>query len=237
MSEEELIYKVVKNLETTIFEQLKVNTLRNNSRLKSYKVNPIVVKYLSRILEGSFTASGIAKALYLPRVLGTSINTTFGTNIQKMFVEVGLAKGSLIKGIDIEFIDHKDGLEKWCQLKSGPSTINSEDVAPLLKKFDTLVNLSRTNAVQINNNNLIVGVLYGDQNQLSQHYIKINKKHPVYAGADFWHRLTGHPNFYNRLCKELDKCIINFKPNNFFDAGLIKLTQEIEKCDLFGDLT
>ncbi|HFC30488.1 MAG TPA: hypothetical protein ENJ44_05540, partial [Oceanospirillales bacterium] len=43
-----------------------------------------------------------------------------------MFVELNLATGSLIKGIDIEFFDKVDKRTKWCQLKSGPNTINSE---------------------------------------------------------------------------------------------------------------
>ena len=151
------------------------NSLKNHSKLKSYKINPITVKYLSKILENDFTPIGIAKALYYPRVLGTSINTSFGTRIQNMFVELNLAQGSLIKGMDIEFIDKIDHRKKWCQLKSGPNTINSEDVNPLLKKFTTVTNLARTNAIDLNNSDLILGVLYGDTAQLSQHYKKVIK--------------------------------------------------------------
>jgi hypothetical protein len=132
-----------------------------------------------------FTPVGIAKALYYPRVLGTSINTSFGTRIQNMFVELGLANGSLIKGLDIEFQDKIDNRKKWCQLKSGPNTINSEDVNPLLKKFSTVANLARTNQINLNNSDLILGVLYGQENQLSQHYKRIDEKHPVIIGAEF----------------------------------------------------
>lgn len=236
MNEDDTIKLVVDYLDKSTFQQLKVNTLAQHTKLKSYKINPILVKYLSKVLEDDFAAAGIAKALYYPRVLGTSINTSFGTNIQKMFVDLGLAKGSLIGGIDIEFNDKIDNLDKWCQLKSGPNTINSEDVAPLLKKFDTVVNLSRTNSVQMNNNNLIVGVLYGERKQLSQHYLKIDQKHPVHVGTDFWHRITGHPNFYMKLCAELDKKIFAFESDGFFEQGLNLLTKEVEESDLFPDI-
>ena len=138
MNENDLLDIITEYFKEKIFENHKASSLRTHSKLKSYKINPIIVKYLSKILENDFTPIGIAKALYYPRILGTSINTSFGTRIQNMFVELGLAQGSLIKGMDIEFIDKIDNRKKWCQLKSGPNTINSEDVNPLLKKFTTV---------------------------------------------------------------------------------------------------
>lgn len=184
-TEADLLKIITDYFQIYIFENHKKNVLKEHSKLKSYKINPIIVKYLSKTLEDGFTPAGIAKALYYPRVLGTSINTSFGTRIQNMFVELDLAGGSLIKGMDIEFVDHLDKRKKWCQLKSVPNTINSEDVAPLLKKFSAVVNLARTNSINLNNSDLILGVLYGDESQLSQHYKKIDERHPVIIGQDF----------------------------------------------------
>ena len=233
MSERELLDIVKKYFKEKIFENHKKNVLKEHSKLKSYKINPIIVKYLSKILENDFTPVGIAKALYYPRVLGTSINTSFGTRIQNMFVELRLAEGSLIKGMDIEFLDKIDNRKKWCQLKSGPNTINSEDVNPLLKKFSTVANLARTNSINLNNNDLILGVLYGEKEQLSQHYKRIDEKHPVVIGAEFWYRLTGFPNFYDKLVKELDKLILNLETENFFKEGYMALAIEVETSELF----
>jgi len=234
MDENQLLNIVKAYFKEKIFENHKKNVLENHSKLKSYKINPILVKYLSKILEDNFTPLGIAKALYFPRVLGTSINTSFGTRIQNMFVELDLANGSLIKGMDIEFIDKIDNRKKWCQLKSGPNTINSEDVNPLLKKFSTVANLARTNAINLNNSDLILGVLYGEVSQLSQHYKKIDEKHPVIIGKDFWYRLTGFPNFYKKLVKELDVLILNIETEDFFKQGYITLAKEIEASSDFS---
>ena len=234
MEEKELLNIVTDYFGDNIFKSHKENVLKNHSKLKSYKINPIIVKYLSKVLEDDFTPLGIAKALYYPRVLGTSINTTFGTRIQTMFVDLGLASGSLIKGMDIEFVDKIDNRKKWCQLKSGPNTINSEDVNPLLKKFSSVINLARTNSINLNNNDLILGVLYGEKSQLSQHYHKIDKEHPVIIGKDFWHRLTGYPNFYFKLVKELDILIINIDTEDFFKKGYTALSEEIKNSDLFN---
>ncbi len=236
MNENELLGIVTAYFKESIFENYKENVLKNHTKLKSYKINPILVKYLSKVIEDDFTEIGIAKALFYPRVLGTSINTSFGTMIQKMFVELDMAEGSLIQEMDIEFIDQIDKRKKYCQLKSGPNTINSGDVAPLLKKFSKVLNLARTNSSILSNNDLIVGVLYGEESQLSQHYLKIDKTHPVYIGADFWHRITGYSDFYPKLVQELDLMIINLETEDFFKEGYTALAEEIKTSDLFSDL-
>lgn len=233
MKENQLLEIITEYFKEKIFENHKINSLKTHSKLKSYKINPIIVKYLSKILENDFTPIGIAKALYYPRILGTSINTSFGIRIQNMFVELNLAQGSLIKGVDIEFIDKIDGRKKWCQLKSGPNTINSEDVNPLLKKFSTVTNLARTNSINLNNSDLILGVLYGEEEQLSQHYKKVNEQFPVIIGKDFWHRITGFPNFYDELVLNIDQMILNLDTQDFFKKGYIALAKEIEISDLF----
>ena len=234
MQEKELLDSIKAYFKEKIFENHKKIALRDHSKLKSYNINPIIVKYLSKVLEDDFTPTGIAKALFFPRVLGTSINTSFGTRIQNMFVELGLASGSLIKGMDIEFIDQIDKRKKWCQLKSGPNTINSEDVNPLLRKFSTVANLAKTNGIALNNTDLIVGVLYGDESQLSQHYKKIDQTHPVIAGKEFWHRVTGFPDFYDKLVSELDSLIFQLNTEDFFEEGYTALAKEIEASDFFN---
>ena len=233
MTEKELLDVITIYFKDKIFENHKINSLKTHSKLKSYKINPIIVKYLSKILEDNFTSVGIAKALYYPRILGTSINTSFGTRIQNMFVELSLAQGSLIKGMDIEFTDKVDKRKKWCQLKSGPNTINSEDVTPLLKKFTNVTNLARTNSIKMNNSDLILGVLYGEEDQLSQHYKRIDQQFPVIIGEEFWHRITGFPNFYKKLVLNLDDMILNLDSEDFFEKGYQALAQEIEASDLF----
>ena len=235
MTKEDLTNKIVDYFETYIFKNHIEACMKTHSKLKSYNINPIVVKYLSKVLEGNYTPEGVAKALYYPRVLGTSINTSFGTRIQNMFVELEIANGSLIKGMDIEFIDKVDNRKKWCQLKSGPNTINSEDVNPLIRKFTTTINLARTNNAfkNINNSDFIVGVLYGETEELSMHYKIIDKSHPVIIGKEFWHRLTGFPDFYDGLVDSLHKCINNLDTKDFINEGCNILTEEIRNSPLF----
>jgi hypothetical protein len=235
MTEKELIENIVEYFEKNIFYNHIENSLKKNSKLKTYNINPIVVKYLSHVLEGAYTPEGVAKALYYPRVLGTSINTSFGTRIQNMFVELGLASGSLIKGMDIEFVDKIDNRKKWCQLKSGPNTINSEDVKPIIQKFTKTISLARTNSAfrGISNSDFIVGVLSGEPSELSMHYKVIDKTHPVLIGRDFWHRVTGFPQFYDELVGELHLSINRLDTKNLINKGWIDLAKEINSSPLF----
>ena len=79
----------------------------------------------------------------------------------------------------------------------------------------------------------MVGVLYGEDDQLSQHYKKIDQTHPVIIGKEFWHRVTGFPNFYDKLVKELDLLILKINNEDFFEEGYLTLAKEIEESDLF----
>lgn len=234
--EDQLLDEIVKYFEKYIFENHINASLIVHSKLKSYNINPIVVKYLSKVLVGNYTAEGVAKALFYPRVLGTSINTSFGTRIQNMFVRLEIAEGSLIPGMDIEFVDKLDNRRKWCQLKSGPNTINSEDVKPLLRKFTNTIQLARTNQAlkNINNTDFIVGVLYGEINELSMHYREIDKFHPVIVGKEFWYRVTGFPDFYEGLVSSLHLCINNLDTKDFIVKGCDDLAEEIRNSPLFN---
>jgi len=235
MTEKELIVEVVKYFEKNIFNNHINASLTRNAKLKSYKINPITVKYLSKVLENGYTPLGVAKALFYPRVLSTSITTIFGTQIQNMFVDIGIAQGSMIKGMDIEFIDKDDNRKKWCQLKAGPNTINSGDVKPLISKFTKTINLARTNRAfkDINNTDFIVGVLYGEPEELSMHYKRIDQIHPVIIGKDLWRRITGFEKFYEGLVIELHETILNIDTENFITKGCNNLAEEIKISPLF----
>lgn len=172
-------------------------------RLKDFNINPFLIHYLAAFLCGDTTPTSLAKALIYPRTLGTSINTSFGQNIQTFISSLeevtGCASG--IEGIDIEFIDCIDGRKKYCQLKAGPQTINKDDVATILGHFKYLLNKARLDKLRLQIDDLIVGILYGDKQSISANYKMIDAHYPVICGMEFWEHLTGDTNFYYRLSK------------------------------------
>ena len=167
--------------------------------ISEFNINPFLNKYLAQFAFGNSTPESMAKALIYPRVLGTSITTSFGTNMQYFCNDVLAAYASTTSGIDIEFIDAFDGVRKYCQIKAGPNTINKDDVPVIKDHFRALINLGRTNGVRIASADCVVGVFYGNESELSSHYQKIAEDYPVYVGKDFWHHLTGDAAFYDDL--------------------------------------
>ena len=201
-------------------------------KLKDFKINPFLVNYLAAFLCGNTEPKSLAKALVYPRILGTSINTSFGQNIQ-IFIS-GLAEvtgcASGIDGIDIEFVDALDGRRKYCQCKAGPQTINSDDVVTILGHFKHLHNKARLDRMSVQIDDMIVGVLYGES-KVTGHYKIINAQYPVYFGAEFWEHLTGDRQFYHRLAKAFGEVV---EEDNIDGSRLIlnkieEIAREIEE--------
>jgi hypothetical protein len=194
-----------------------------------FKINPFTIVYLANFLTGNSDKKSLAKALLYPRVLGTSIVTTFGNGIQKFVSSVLDGYASTTSGIDIEFIDQLDNRKKYCQLKSGPETINKGDVKSIGNDFNSVKNLARTNNLQLAYGDLVVGVVYGKPNQLIGHYRAITEDYdaPVYVGQEFWHRLTGDPDFYVDLITAIGEVAIEADYSAELNTVIDRLAENI----------
>jgi hypothetical protein len=198
------------------------------SRLSGYNVNPFLFKYLANFLTGNDNPESIAKALVLPRILGSSITTSFGMRIQSLISTIFKGMGSTTKGIDIEFEDALDKRKKYCQLKAGPNTINKDDVKTIIDHFKGVRNLARTNNLNVGVDDLIVGVVYGETSELSSHYKNIGENYPVYVGKEFWHRLTGKEDFYYDLIDAIGEVALEVDGSSVVQDTIITLAREIE---------
>ncbi|HAT4144840.1 PmeII family type II restriction endonuclease [Clostridium perfringens] len=207
------------------------NHIKNTKKLKlkDFNINPFLVKYLANYLTGSSNPEDIAKALIYPRVLGTSITTSFGTNLQKFCTTTLEGYASTTSGIDIEFIDAIDGRKKYCQIKAGPNTINKDDIKTISDHFDSVRRLARTNNLNLSYDDLIVGVFYGTKSELSAHYKELDKTYPVFVGEDFWYRLTGDKNFYYDLIDSIASSAIEEDCREILDKTIKSLSEEISK--------
>jgi len=197
------------------------------SRLSEDNVNRFLFKYLANFLTGNDNPESIARALVLPRILGSSITTSFGMKIQSLISSLFQGLGSTTQGIDIEFIDEVDGRKKYCQLKAGPNTINHDDVTTVVNHFNGVRSLARTNNLNVGINDMIVGVVYGEPEELSSHYRRINQKYPVFIGQDFWHRLTGKDDFYFKLIDAIGDVALEVDASKVVESTIQKLAQEI----------
>ena len=79
---------------------------------------------------------------------------------------------------------------------------------PICNEFAAAKRLLHTNgAMNIHDNNFLLGVLYGTEDQLSTNYRQImNKGWNVIPGKNFWHHLTGDPDYYEALIETFSAC-------------------------------
>lgn len=204
-----------------------LSNTRKLVKVKQFNLNPFLDKYKANFLTGNDDPRSIAKALIYPRVLGTSINTTFGNELQKFCITVLDGFASTTSGIDVEFIDKIDGHRKYCQIKAGPNTINKDDVETIKNHFKGIKNLARTNGLRVTDTDLILGVLYGESNELSNHYKKIDETHPVIVGQEFWYRLTGELTFYERITDAIGEVAKEVDASEIIEEVIDQLAIEV----------
>ncbi|TPE65938.1 PmeII family type II restriction endonuclease [Halalkalibacterium halodurans] len=224
----EIIQKAKDFFKEEIVPSHRTNTLKLK-KLKEFNLNPFLDKYKASFLSGNDDSESIARALVYPRVLGTSINTIFGERLQKFCSEVLEGFASTTSGIDIEFVDKVDGRRKYCQIKAGPNTINKDDIETIKGHFQGVKNLARTNNLIIGLNDLVVGVFYGTPNDLSNHYKTINQEFPVIVGQEFWYRLTGELDFYQKLTDAIGDVASEVDGSEMIEEVIKTLANEIEE--------
>lgn len=211
-------------------EVIAKNHIKNTVKLVNpaeFDINPFLVAYLATFLGGECNETSIAKALIYPRALGTSITTSFGQNMQNFVTKVlGETFGSTTTGIDIEFVDQIDGIKKYCQVKLGPRTINKDDVESINGHFNAVKNLGRTNGIRIAIEDLVVAVLYGEEDRLSSHYKKLRDHHhyTLLVGNKFWHHLTGDEDFYSELISAISTVARDAKGSEILEQTVLALS-------------
>ncbi len=220
------ILNAAKNWFKDVFIPIHIKNIKKLSNPSQFKINPFLVKYLAQLLNTQADSIAIAKALIYPRVLGTSVNTSFGNHVQKFISDTFNAPGSETEGVDIKFIDKMDGKEKFCQIKLGPNTLNKDDIKTIHGHFQALRNRSKTNNKSIPSEDLVVGVLYGEEKELSGQYKKLRNEYhySVYVGRNFWLRLTGSSNFYDELIVAINQAVLESDGLNEFQNAITKLS-------------
>lgn len=231
---EEQIKEILDKVQDWFYKNLASRHIENTKKLKNikeFRVNPFLLPYLTKFSQGNITAENLARTLVYPRMLGTSVNTSFGNAMQSFTNEVLGAFGSLVPGIDVEYISSKDGRKKYCQMKAGSNTINKDDVATIHGHFNDAKNLAITNRVNVDITDLVVGIAYGTQNELSNHYKQLEAKHhyPILIGQDFWFDLTGDEEFYEKLINKVTDSLEKYQID--FSEEIEEVISELAKSE------
>ncbi len=231
--ESELYQSILEFLRTEFASVIK-SKLTKGHKLKNFKINPFVLTALSSGILGEQTPKNMAKALLYPRVLGTSISTTFGECMQRLCTKYLGASPSAIQGMDIEFIDKVTDKKVYMQLKSGPNNINAGDVEPVVSKMNKAYRLFQKNGIG-EMPVFAIGILYGTIDDISGHYKNIQASTvgaqpniPIYIGQDFWYRITGNSNFYSQMMHLFIELFEQEDYSVLLQEDLVSLQNEIE---------
>lgn len=225
----EILDKAKKWMEINIVKPHIKNT-QKLSTIDEIKINPFLWPYLANYYLGDSSYMSLATVAVLPRVLGTSITTSFGTNMQSFISEVlDSSFGSTTSGIDIEFIDAVDGRRKYCQVKSGPQALNKDDITTIKNHFKAVVNLARTNNLDVRHNDLVFAMLYGEPREINSFVRILSEDYQVYIGEEFWFRLTGDKDFYYDLSKAMAEVAETIDSKELVKETIEKLARDIER--------
>ena len=207
-----------------------INNTKKLSTLDEIKINPFLWSYLANYYLGDSSYESLATVAILPRILGTSITTTFGTKMQSFISDVlDSSFGSTTSGIDIEYIDAIDGRRKYCQVKSGPQALNKDDIETIKNHFKAVRNLARTNNLDVRHNDLVFAMLYGEPNEMNTFVKKLAQEYDVFIGEEFWHRLTGDRNFYYDLSKAMAEVAETVDSRELVRETIKKLATDIKR--------
>lgn len=78
-------------------------------------------------------------------------------------------------------------------------------------------------------NDLVVGVIYGEEADLSSHYQRINERYPVIVGSQFWYRLTGKQDFYLDLIDSIGEVALEVDGTQKLEETITSLAAEIKE--------
>lgn len=231
---EEVIIKFKKWFKNSLI----ANHIKNTKKLKNIKeltINPFLTYYLANYFKGNSKPINLAKVIVYPRVLGTSINTSFGTHMQNFIVKVLGAYASPTEGLDIEFIDYLDGRRKYCQLKAGPNVINKDGVKTITDHFKGIKNRAKGNHSDIRITDLAFCLIYGENSEKNSFIKRLENDYEVYIGKDFWHRFTGDQDFYKHLINAAGEVAREMDMKDILQSVIEDLSKSIEKrfSDLF----
>lgn len=203
--------------------------IRGLASASAFDINPFLAPYVSVALTGSINAEGIARGLVLGRSLVTSLNTSFGTQFQNFLPTLMKSVlGSATTGIDIEFDDFVDGQHKWAQIKAGPNTINSGDVAGIHEEFQRIKRKARRDSLSLTDHQLVIGIFYGEEADINGFYKRLRDHHnyPILTGNNLWEHITGEKNLQDRFIEACGKAAQAAEVRELLEEVIAQLTHD-----------
>ena len=173
---------------------------RHVKNLKSLSPNDLVLNHFSASYAAGtiggvpLTANSLARALVIPRALGSSLSTIVSRQLRFFCGELPGVEVVGKHANQVNYTDRVDDTNRIGIFAGGPSNLNSPGRKTLEGKLTRLhAQIGRSAPAPV------VCVTHGEISNLNSSFKKLDPKYAVFVGGDFWHRVTGDPNFYREL--------------------------------------
>lgn len=90
-------------------------------------------------------------------------------------------------------------------------------------------NIAMKNHNDVQPEDFVLCLLYGDKEHWNGNIKLLHKIHPVYSGEDFWHRLTGDKDFMVKLLTAVEEVVEELEPKKNLQETIDKLAIDIKK--------
>lgn len=174
----------------------------------------------------------LAKALVYPKALQVAFQEygfdCFIGFLYKMSKITSRVTYNNYSGLD--FVDAIDGRKKHCYYCCS-TELTKERLDSMLSYLRRTYDKKKRDDPSFEMDDMVVGVLLGERNDLSPYYRTLETTWPVYCGAEFWEHFIGDKHFYSRLFNAFVEVVEqeNLPECDYIRKKVEEIAQEIEK--------
>ena len=106
--------------------------------------------------------------------------------------------------------------------------LNRDDVKTVSDHFKDLKNLARTNHLNLQTDDLVFGLIYGEEKEINPFVRELSEDYVVLIGKQFWYRLTGDMGFYQDLIDSIGEVAEEVDSRSVIEDTINSLAADIE---------
>ena len=82
--------------------------------------------------------------------------------------------------------------------------------------------------MKFSSDDFVFYTIYGKRSEMNSFISELSRDYTVYMGKEFWHRLTGEEEFYNRLINAIIEVVDEVDMPSIVEKVIEDLSKEIE---------
>ena len=95
--------------------------------------------------------------------------------------------------------------------------------------FASIKTLARISHLSLQHSDLVLGIIYGEIEQVNANLKTLAQDYVIYAGVEFWHRFTGDQYFYRDLILAISDAAKEIDARQVIELTIQNLASEIKE--------